>query len=271
MRTRPLIASIASIVIWLAGSAQAATETIAGWDFSQYMGDGSFVKDLSLVPSNTLGANYSNRVAAPGAGPAAAIFGTAYFDGSNGSTSVNPNAVSPDLVPTAALFGGSLRSNLSGPAAPGYASFDAMTGVKAGGQPLFNLLSMTARSAVDAVFKADRGAAPPPSHHWEVSLGGRTFSGSSSLDVEFSSDGISYSPMTTFNLTTTDTRFSAPLVAAVGNTAYVRLGLNPAGGQPIIDNVAVVLVPEPEAAFGALAGLGTLAICHGVARRRRRC
>jgi hypothetical protein len=272
MRTRTLIASIASMVVCLAGSAQAASETIAGWDFSQYMGDGSFVKDLSLVPSNTLDANYSNRAAAPGAGPPAAPFGTAYFDGSNGSTSVNPNAVSPALVPTAALRNGSLHSNLRAPGIKGYADFDSKTGVKGAGQPLFNRLSMTAPAAVDAVFKADLGAPPPASHHWELSLGGRTFSGSSSLDVEFSSDGISYSPMATFNLTSTDTAFKAPLVAAVGNTAYVRLGLNPAGGQPIVDNVAVMLVPEPGAFVQAAGSLLTLALCHGIAsRRRRRC
>jgi hypothetical protein len=72
MTTRFLIATIASLAIWLAGSARA--EAIAGWDFSQYMGDGSLIKDLSLVPSNTLAANYSNRAAAPGAGPPAAAF-----------------------------------------------------------------------------------------------------------------------------------------------------------------------------------------------------
>jgi hypothetical protein len=233
------------------------------------MGDGSLIKDLSLVPSNTLAANYSNRAAAPGAGPPAAAFGMAFFDGSNGSTSVNPNALSPALVPTAALRNGSLHSNLRAPGAPGYADFDSKTGVKGAGQPLFNRLSMTATAAVDAVFKADRGAAPPSLHHWEVSLGGRTFDGSSSVDVEFSPDGISYSPMGTVNLTTSDTGFRVPLVAAVGNTAYVRLGLNPAGGQPVIDNVAVVLVPEPTAAFGALASLLTLALCHRVSTRRR--
>jgi hypothetical protein len=269
MRTRTLIASIASMVVCLAGSAQAASETIAGWDFSQYMGDGSFVKDLSLVPSNTLDANYSNRAAAPGAGPPAAAFGTAYFDGSNGSTSVNPSAVSPALVPTAALRNGSLHSNLRAPGAKGYADFDSRTAVKGAGQPLFNRLSMTAPAAVDAVFKADLGAPPPPSHHWALSLGGRTFDGSSSLDVEFSSDGISYSPMTAFNLTATDTLFTFPMAAAVTDKAYVRLSLDPSGGQPIIDNVAVILLPEPGAPLQAASALLGLALCHRIRRRRR--
>src|SRR5262245_26101390 len=279
MRTRPLIASIAAIAAWLAGSAQA--ETIAGWDFSQYMGDGSFVKDLSLVPSNTLEANYSHRAAAPGAGPGAGIFGTAYFDGSFGSTSVNPNAISPALVPTAALRNGSLQSNLRAPGysdtqvsppvlARGYADFDTKSALKGAGQPLFNRLSLTAPTSVQAVFKADLGAPPPPTHHWEVSLGGRTFSGGSSLGVEFSSDGISYSPMATFPLTTNDSQFSAPLVAAVGNTAFVRLSLNPAGGQPVIDNVSVNLLPEPSMSLQAVAGVLTLFTCSCIDRRRRR-
>ncbi len=259
MRTRPLIASI---VVWLAASAQAAT--VAGWDFSQYATDGSLVKDLSLVPSNTLAANYSNSASAPGAGPAAAAFGTLYFDGSFGSTSVDPN--SPGFLPSAAR--GSLESNRSAPGAPGYVDFDSKNELKVAGQPLFNRLSMTAPEPVQAVFRAQLGGAPPPTHHWELSLGGRTFAGSSDVGVEFSADGIAYSPMTTFNLTTSDTPFSAPLVAALTDTAYVRVSLDPSGGQPIIDNVAVVLLPEPSMALQAPAALLTLAVLYRLRRRR---
>ena len=265
MRTRPLIAAIASIAVWLAGPAQAGTA--AGWDFSQYATDGSLVKDLTLVPSNTLAANYSNTAAAPGAGPPAAAFGTLYFDGSFGSTSVDPNSLSPGFLPSAAL--GSLASNLGAPAAPGYVTFDSKVALKVAGQPLFNPLSMTAPQAVLAVFKADLGGAPPPSHHWEVSLGGRTFSGTSDLDVEFSTDGVSYSPMTTFNLTPADTAFSFPMVAAVTGTAYVRLGLDPSAGQPVIDNVAVILLPEPSMALQAPVALLALGLLHRFRLRRR--
>ncbi len=267
MRTRPLITSIATIVVWLAGSAQA--ETIAGWDFSQYIGDGRMITSGALIPSNTLGANYSSRAAAPGAGPPAAVFGTAYFDGSFGSTSVDPTSANPALVPSAALTGGSLASNRSAPEAPGYVPFDARTALQSAGQPFFSLIGVTAPQSALAVFSADLGVAPPPSNHWELSLGGRTFSGSSAVDVEFSTDGISYSPMTTFNLTTTDTRFSAPLTAAVTDTAFVRVSLDPSVGQPIIDNVAIVLLPEPSSTIQAATGLLFLGSCHIVGRRRR--
>ena len=74
--------------------------------------------------------------------------------------------------------------------------------------------------------------------------------------------------MATFGLTTTDTLFSAPLVAAVTNSAYVRLSLDPTAGQPIIDNVAVILLPEPGLALQIPAALLTLGVLHRLRRRR---
>ena len=57
--------------------------------------------------------------------------------------------------------------------------------------------------------------------------------------------------MATFDLTDEETRFSTPLVAAVTDTAYVRLTRDPSVGQPIIDDVAVIRLPEPSMAIQA--------------------
>ena len=268
MRTTLPIALIASSVLTLAGLAQA--ETIAGWDFSQYAASCSFAKDTTLVPSDTLEANYSNRIAAPGVGPTAASFGTLYLNGSFGSTNVDETSQNPALVPTQSAPG-SLASNLSAPTSggPGYDPFDAQSSLTAAGQDYFNLISMTATAPVLPVFEALLGAPPAPLKHWELSLGGKTFSGTSTVGVEFSSDGVSYSPMTTFNLTTTDAQLSAPLMAAVTDKAYVRLSLDPSGGQqPILDNVAIVLLPEPSATAQAVASVLSLALFHRIRRRR---
>lgn len=265
MRTRLRMLLIASSVLTLAGLAQA--ETIAGWDFSQYAASGSFAKDTTLVPSDTLEANYSNRIAAPGVGPTAAGFGTLYLNGSFGSTNVDETSQTPALVPTQSAPG-SLASNLGAPTSGGvgYDPFDAQSSLTAAGQDYFNLMSVTATAPVQPVFEALIGGPPTPVTHWALSLGGKTFSGGSSVGVEFSWDGITYSPITTLNLTTSDTLFNVPLAAAITDRAYVRLSLDPAGGgQPIIDNVAL---PEPGQTLQAVVGLLSLAVFHRIRRHR---
>jgi len=264
MRTRLPIALIAASVLTIAGLAQA--ETIAGWDFSQYAASGSFAKDTTLVPSDTLEANYSNRIAAPGAGPTAASFGTLYLNGTFGSTDVDETSQTPALVPTQSAPG-SLTSNLNAPTSGGlgYDPFDSQGSLTTAGQDFFNLISLTATAPVLPVFEALIGGPPTPLTHWVLTLGGRSFSGTSAVGVEFSWDGVTYSPITTVNLTTADTLFTVPLSAAITDRAYVRLNLNPSGGQPIIDNVAL---PEPSTTAGAVACLLTLAIFHRIRRSR---
>jgi hypothetical protein len=97
MKRKLLVAAIASVAAAFAGSAHA--EMIAGWDFSQYVGDASLVKDFSFVPSNTLNSNYSDLDPTFGAGAESAAFGNLYFDGTHGSTFVNPGSATPQIWP----------------------------------------------------------------------------------------------------------------------------------------------------------------------------
>lgn len=267
MKTKRLaIASITCLAVSAFAAGSTAASTIAGWDFSQWASDGAlFTDSMTMTLRNTLEANYSDLDPSDGAGVESAGFGTLYFDGQFGSTSVNQFAFPPDFAPTAAA-GGSLTSNLDAPAVAG--AFNSFTILLAEGQDFGQDLAMTAAAPLSVVFKAEIGSPPPTLNHWELSLGARTFDGTSDLDVEFSTDGISYSPMTTFNLTPDDTRFSAPLMAAVTDTAFVRLTLDPSFGQPIIDNVAVILLPEPSMALQAPFALLTLGVFHRIRRRR---
>jgi hypothetical protein len=283
------MASLAAVsALLVLGAGAAGAETVAGWDFSQYRGDGS------LTPfGSTLPANYSDLDPTFNAGAESAAVGTLYFDGSFGSTST-----STDFLPTAGSmncqrrpFGiavgpegcavpnvdGPVRSNRNEPW-PGGVSFDAHSVLRAEGQAFQNLLAMQATDGVDVVFEADLGAGSLG--NWEVSFGARVVSGngddggalgcdpagavecSSTVTVEFSPDGSAYTSFGSVVLTTDDTRYSVPLAAGASSTGYVRLGLTPgAGGAlPVVDNVAITAVPEPGMLLMLLAGILGLSI-----------
>jgi hypothetical protein len=100
---------------------------------------------------------------------------------------------------------------------------------------------------------------------WSVTLGGQTVGGSQSVGVDFSTDGVSYSPVGSFMFTTTDTAFSAALGAGPSPMAFLRLNFgSQANGQALLDNVTIladtVPVPEPGTAAMLLLGLAGLAI-----------
>ena len=131
---------------------------------------------------------------------------------------------------------------------------------------------MEARNGVDVVFEAD-----PPSSvgNWEVSFGARVISGggddggplscagacSSTVSVEFSPDGGSYTSFGSVVLTPDDTRYSVSLAPGSSAKGYVRLGFSPVGDAlPIIDNVAITAVPEPGMVLMLLAGIAGLSV-----------
>ncbi len=253
MKTHSLIASLASIGLsaFLSGSAQAST--IAGWDFSQYVGS-SFLSVDGATFTNTLDANYSD-LDPNGAGAESAAFGVMVMDGSAGSTNVDPGSASAEFIPTT----DSLASNLAAPTVAG--AFDSHTILFDENQPFQNFLSMTVQGGLSVVFLADLTSDPQSGESWSVSFGGKTFSGSAQVGIEFSTDGSSYTSFGSVNLTAADTAFSVPLGTASTDTAFVRLtfGAPGAGGlnQAIIDNLAInaTLVPEPGTTGLFLAGL----------------
>jgi hypothetical protein len=270
--------------------AAAADITVAGWDFSQYSGDGI------LGGLNTLPANYSTLDPTHNAGFESSAFGTAHFDGLFSSTNTTS-----DFLPTAGTMNcerlptppkgcatpnteGPVRSNRTEPFSDqGQNPFDSLTVQKAEGQPNANLLAMTAKNSLSVVFETNVGAGQIAGPY-SISFGGKTFTGSgtdggepscagacsSTVGIDFSTNGVTFSPVGSVVLTPNDTRYNVLLGGGLGaQKGYVRLNFNPSSGQPIIDNVAVSVkfVPEPGAVAQLCAGVAGLGL---LARRRFR-
>jgi hypothetical protein len=266
MNAKLLISTVAAGVLSaaIAGPA-AAVSMVAGWDFSQYSTDGFLSLDeVNLV--NTLTSNYSDLDPTFGAGVESAAFGTMHLDGQFGSTNTPLDFADP-FVPSAAA-GGSLLSNKTTPAGSDFDSFTIL--LNEGGQTFANPFAMAAVAAATVVFAADLTSVVEVGSNWVVSFGARTFSGTSTIGVEFSTDGVSFNPLAPVNLTSVDTLFSINLGGTETERAFVRFSFDPANGQPFIDNVALsadltVPAPEPTTAVLLLAGLLGLA---RIGRRR---
>lgn len=253
MKTKLLLSTIATLALSISGTANAAL--IAGWDFSQYFTDGVLSVDGENL-TDTLPANYSSFDPTFGAGAEAGNYGTLYLNGQFGSTAT-PLDFSDPVVPSAAI-GGSLSSNLNAPL-PGV-PFDTFNVLIAEGQPFANPQAMIAQGPASIVFEADPAQF---GQDWSITFGGRTFAGTSSITVEFSSDGSSYLSLGAANLTTVDTPYSFAVPGALGDRGFVRLSFAPTGTSlPFIDNVAIsatAVVPEPGTALLLFAGLVGLA------------
>jgi hypothetical protein len=267
MKMKSLIALLASLVV--AGAAQAAdVSVVAGWDFSQYWAEGTLIVDDSFVNKDTLDANYSDFDPTFGAGAESAAFGTLYFNGSHGSTNVDENGFPPAFGPTAnSQAGASLGSNLSAPqngVPVGDVPFDTHNVLAAEGQAYQEYLAMTAISELDIVFEANLTSAGLTASAWQISFAAQTFSGNETeVTVEFSTDGMSYSSFGSVTVDANDMPYLVDLGTDITDQAFVRLGFDPSsltGGQPVIDNVAIMaIVPEPSTFFLlslGLAGLG---------------
>ena len=87
MKTR-LVTSLISLALsaFVASSSSAQASLVAGWDFSQYAGDGFMSIDGGGSFTNTLPANYSDLDPTFGAGFESGAFGTMFADGQFGST-----------------------------------------------------------------------------------------------------------------------------------------------------------------------------------------
>jgi hypothetical protein len=263
MKTRLLaIASSAITSLVLAGNAQALL--VAGWDHSQYLGDALLSIDGATF-TDTLGANYSS-LDPTGLGPDSAAYGTLYLDGQFGSTNVGAGSGTEPFLPSAAV-GGSLSSNIDAPVQDGFLNpFDTFTVLTAEGQTFANALAMTAIGAVSVVYAADAGL---PGIDWSISFGGRTQNGAATVGLEFSADGVNYASLGSFNLTTTDTPYSAALPGLADRGYFRFVFSSDAVTAPVIDNVAISvgsIVPEPGTAMLLLTGLAGLT---AQGRRRR--
>jgi hypothetical protein len=263
----------------LAGSVQGAV--IAGWDFSQFK-----VPGASNGGGSPLLANYS--VYDPnGAGSESGWFGDVTYG--SGFLPTAGGGLNCERLPDSSKKGcappnvdGPVRSNRSEPFEIGQPSFDARTILLAeGGQTYVTAYAMTAIGSVSPVFYAMTPGGEV-AYDWKLSFGGKVVSGQngdggqtdcgtpceSTVTVEFSTDGSSYSSISSETLTVEDQRFEVDLDWWSHDEVYVRLGLSPSQAQPVIDNVAIeaIPVPEPTRRMQLLAGLAGLLV---LARLRR--
>jgi hypothetical protein len=241
------IVSIASMGFLASLPASADELMIAGWDFSQYVGDGFLSIDSSTF-TDTLSANYSNLDPTGNAGAESAQYGTMYIDGQFGSTDVPEGTGTEQFIPTA----GSLVSNKDAPVQGiGDNEFDAHSVLSGEGQAYTQLLAMTANTEVDVVFQADVSSVGTASN-WFVTFGAKAFSGTSTVGVDFSPTGSGYTTIDSVTLTATEAPYNVALSSESSGEGFVRLRFNSAGGQPIIDNVGV----HADLAGGPCAGSG---------------
>ena len=266
MKTRNLAIASALGVLCVAASAQAVV--IAGWDFSQHQLPASAGGGGSPLP-----ANYAS-LDPNGAGAESAMYGEATYDDSvllpNAGIGGNCERTGSQGTEGCATpnVDGPIRSNRSEGFELGKSSFDAFSTLRDEGQAYATRYGMTATGTTDLVLKARSGHNGGASN-WVVSFGGRMLTGpASTVDVAFSSDGVSYTNYGPVNLTVDDERYEVVLDPAAHQVGYVRLTLDASAGQPLIDNVAVEAtpIPEPAATAQLLAGVACLA---GLYLRRR--
>jgi hypothetical protein len=257
MRIKAFLAVVGTALV----ASPAHALMVAGWDMSQWAGDGTLISNgTTFAFENTLSANYSDldAVGLAGLGPDSAAYGTLYFDGSNGSDTQDPFA--SDFLPTQfAPAGSSLSSN----PAPGIASFNQLLTLLSEGQDFATDLSMVANGALSVVFQASVLGGTD----WALALATQG-SAATTLDVEVSDDGSSYGLVTSLAITPNDDLQMVDL-SGIGATDDVFVRLTFSGVPTYIDNVSLsanIAVPEPSTlamAFSGLVGLGL------IGRRRR--
>jgi hypothetical protein len=267
MKTRSLIRALPALAVALsiAGPASAVPLMVAGWDFSQYFSGGGFLSIDNQTLTNTLPANYSNLDASFGMGPDSAIYGTMYMNGEFGSTLVTPTGQGNEpFLP----IPGTLSANADAPITPPsfLNPFDSLQILDDQGQLNENELRMAALGALSVVFLADLTSVQLSGTDWVLSFGARTVDANSTIGVQYSTDGVSYSATQNAIATPGQAPFSVDLAPGPASRMFVRFTFDNSG-QASIDNVAVRadLIPEPATALLLAAGLVGLA-----AFRRRR-
>jgi hypothetical protein len=242
----------AALALGAAVSANAAPVLVAGWDFSQYYSDSVHSIDLgqTAAPAD-IRANYSS-LDPNGAGAEAAALGVYHLPFTPVGDASEP------LLPTA----GNLAPNQAqGP----YNNYSVLANE---GQVNTNDLAMLAVSATSIVFESDLRGVPEIGNDYQISLAGKSTSGSGSIGVEFSTDGTVFVSIGSLSLTGSAALLQSAIqtLGSAADRAFFRLTLSPGA---VIDNVGIsaslLTVPEPSTALLLAAGLFGLA---RIGRRR---
>ena len=212
-------------------SAQAEVVVVAGWDFSQYIGDGfNSIDPVNFETTNTLDANYA--AFAVGAnfglplGPNAAPFGTLYYDGSFGSTNVTVNFATDPIVPAIVPGFISLQSNRFAGPGTGYESIESVKAEgQVEGQAALALLSRNATNTV--VFEATLASISETAGNWGIHFASLSrVNATGTVEAEFSTDGAaSWTDPQTVTVTGVDTAYVISGPSTVAESVLVRLKL----------------------------------------------
>lgn len=257
--------AISTFVLAAMVASPAKATMVAGWDFSQYLA--GFLSTDGATFTDTLDANYSHLDPTFGGGAESAAFGTMFIDGTFGSVDTPLDGTDPfnPLTP-------SLVSNVTRPDAVAGLNFNsggACNVLVNEGQDFCNNNAMIASAATSVAFAADLASIPEAGSNWLLSFAGKTISGTATIQVEFSTNGVDFNVISTEQLTTVDTLFEVALGGTASEQGIVRLSFDVSNGLALIDNLALdadlATVPEPGVMALALSGLVGL----GIYGRRR--
>ena len=279
MRTATKAVLLTIVLVTTVRSGEAAAQMVAGWDFSQYIGEPLLSIDENLTPIAALPANYSHFDPTFNAGAESAAFGTFHYDGNFGSTAVSIDFSGSELLQPVT---GSLASNLTAPVdIPNgqFNEFDSFTILIEEGQAFAGKYKMLAQGPVSVVFRADLSSIGEVGTGWRVSFAGQTLRGPNAppdgtgpvtMAVDFAPDCGGYSTVANVVLDGNDRPFEVPLGPGPATSGCVRFTLAPENDfVPVFDNVAI-FVPEPSAGAGAIGALVAVAGLTQRERRRRR-
>lgn len=264
MKTKTtLLAGVAA----LAAVASANATLVAGWDFSQYFASGfNSINGGDFAGEGNAQANYSDLLS-PSPDAAAGVFGSIYFDGSNGSFD-GANGFASTISPfTGNLASGSIQTADLNP----FNNAGSYALLQASGQTFTNDLSLQTTVDGAIVFSADVSSLGQAGTVWQLNFAGLD-AGGSSVSWEVSTDGTNYISLgagADITLSGVDTLYTVNAGAAYDNEdqIFFRGTFSGVTSQALIDNVGIsaTVVPEPST-YAAI--FGAIALAFAAARRR---
>ncbi|MGC9450975.1 MAG: hypothetical protein ACP5I4_05955 [Oceanipulchritudo sp.] len=234
---------------------------VAGWDFSQYFSSGITSIDGATY-ALALPANYSD-LDPNGLGAESALYGTLYYDGSNGSTAADPET---EILPTDFNLTRNVDPGTSGYpfGAPG--SYTVLAGE---GQTYVSDLSLLIRQGFESdslVFAATPGN---EFYDWKLAFSAKTTAGGSvSVEVSFSTDGSAYTPVSSSTITGTDSLKEFPVAGTSSSSGFFRVRFSGLTStiNPVIDNVSITATQAPVPAVAiARSGPNLVLSCETLA------